>query len=119
MDPWDDELCDLVDVTRVKFMEAQGAQDRPPAIQYLSINFVTSGADNEGVLLSLTCKNLRKQEKRGCEKIKKITFKGYLAFQSDALEFSKCQMHGKNAKKDDGRKSRSQEAEFQERIRRG
>ena len=46
VDQWDDELCDLVDVNRLKFMEAQGAQDRPPAIHYLSIHCVTSGEDN-------------------------------------------------------------------------
>ena len=33
-----DESCDLVEITRVKFMEAQGARDRPPAIQYLSVH---------------------------------------------------------------------------------
>ena len=33
-----DESCDLVEITRVKFMEAQGARDRPSAIQYLSVH---------------------------------------------------------------------------------
>ena len=38
MDPGGDESCDLVEITRVKFMEAQGARDRPSAIQYLSVH---------------------------------------------------------------------------------
>ena len=33
VDPWGDESSDLVEITRVKFMEAQGARDWPPAIQ--------------------------------------------------------------------------------------
>ena len=38
VDQWVDELCDLVEITRVKFVEAQGARDRPPAIPYLSVH---------------------------------------------------------------------------------
>ena len=33
-------------------------------------------------------------EKRSLQKVQAITFSEYLEFQSDALEFSKCQMHG-------------------------
>ena len=33
-----DESCDLVEIARVKFIEAQGARDRPSAIQYLSVH---------------------------------------------------------------------------------
>ena len=33
-----DESCDLVEITKVKFMEAQGAHDLPPAIQYLPVH---------------------------------------------------------------------------------
>ena len=38
VDRWGDESYDLVEITRVKFMEAHGARDRPPAIQYLSVH---------------------------------------------------------------------------------
>ena len=31
--PASDESCYLVEITRVKFMEAQGALDQPPTIQ--------------------------------------------------------------------------------------
>ena len=33
-----DKSCDLVEITRVKFMDALGACNRPPAIQYLSVH---------------------------------------------------------------------------------
>ena len=38
MDRAGDESCDLVEITRVKFMEAQGARDRPSSIQYLTVH---------------------------------------------------------------------------------
>ena len=38
MDQASDELCELEEITRVKFMEAQGARNLPPAIQYRSVH---------------------------------------------------------------------------------
>ena len=38
VDPCGDESCDLVEIARVKFMEALAAHDRPPAIQYLTVH---------------------------------------------------------------------------------
>ena len=38
VDQASDELCELEEITRVKFMEAQGARNLPPAIQYRSVH---------------------------------------------------------------------------------
>ena len=68
MDRAGDESCDLVEITRLKFMEAQGARDRPSAIQYLSVHCYISllvlssavGGGNEGsrAWLSPNCHNI-------------------------------------------------------------
>ena len=55
VDPWDDELCYLVEITRVKFMEAQGAYDRPPAIQYLANYPFQSISGSKAMLWNFQC----------------------------------------------------------------
>ena len=42
VDPSGDESCNLVEITRVKFMQSQGASDLPPAISYLSVSEIIS-----------------------------------------------------------------------------
>ena len=37
VDPSGDESCNLVEITKVKFMQSQGASYLPPAISYLSV----------------------------------------------------------------------------------
>ena len=55
-----DESCDLVEITRVKFMEAQRARDWPPAIQYLSVR-----CDVSPLVLSSGSKEVTKVPVRG------------------------------------------------------
>ena len=57
-----DESCDLVEITKVKFMEAQGARNRPSAIQYLSVH-----CDISPLVLS-----------SGSEEITKVSVRGFL-----------------------------------------
>ena len=54
------ESCDLVEITRVKFIEVQGAPDRPHAIQYLTVHceilpLVLSSGSKEATKVPVRC----------------------------------------------------------------
>ena len=53
VNPWDDELCYLVKITRVKFMEAQGASNPIPVCSLLYFSTGISG--NPNCFLKLPC----------------------------------------------------------------
>ena len=70
VDPCCDESCNLVKIAGVKFMEAQAPNDRPPAIQYLSVHCDISplvqgpqfklwgGNEGSSALLAPNCHNI-------------------------------------------------------------